>query len=35
MPPLSISRADLTRLVSITSEAIDAVTGAADLSMAA
>jgi adenosylmethionine---8-amino-7-oxononanoate aminotransferase len=35
MPPLSISRADLTRLVSVTSEAIDAVTGAADLSMAA
>jgi adenosylmethionine---8-amino-7-oxononanoate aminotransferase len=35
MPPLSISRADLTRLVDITTEAIDAATGASDLSVAA
>jgi adenosylmethionine-8-amino-7-oxononanoate aminotransferase len=35
MPPLSISREDLTRLVSITAEAIDAATGAADLPVAA
>ena len=35
MPPLSISRADLTRLVSITTEAIDATTGASDLPLAA
>jgi adenosylmethionine-8-amino-7-oxononanoate aminotransferase len=35
MPPLSISRADLTRLVEITTEAIDAATGASDLSVAA
>jgi adenosylmethionine-8-amino-7-oxononanoate aminotransferase len=35
MPPLSISRDDLTRLVSITAEAIDAATGASDLPVAA
>jgi adenosylmethionine-8-amino-7-oxononanoate aminotransferase len=35
MPPLSISTEDLTRLVGITAEAIDAATGAADARMAA
>jgi adenosylmethionine---8-amino-7-oxononanoate aminotransferase len=35
MPPLSISREDLTRLVETTIEAIDAATGASDLSVAA
>jgi adenosylmethionine-8-amino-7-oxononanoate aminotransferase len=35
MPPLAISAADLTRLVSITAEAIDAATGAAELRAAA
>jgi adenosylmethionine---8-amino-7-oxononanoate aminotransferase len=35
MPPLSVSGADLTRLVSITAEAIDAATGAAELRAAA
>jgi adenosylmethionine---8-amino-7-oxononanoate aminotransferase len=35
MPPLSISGADLTRLVSITAEAIEAATGAAELRAAA
>jgi adenosylmethionine---8-amino-7-oxononanoate aminotransferase len=35
MPPLSISGANLTRLVSITEEAIDAATGAAELRAAA
>jgi adenosylmethionine---8-amino-7-oxononanoate aminotransferase len=35
MPPLSISEADLTRLVGITADAIDAATGASDLRAAA
>jgi adenosylmethionine-8-amino-7-oxononanoate aminotransferase len=35
MPPLSISRADLARLVGITAAAIDAATGAAELRTAA
>jgi adenosylmethionine-8-amino-7-oxononanoate aminotransferase len=35
MPPLSISREDLTRLVETTTEAIDAAAGASDLSVAA
>jgi adenosylmethionine---8-amino-7-oxononanoate aminotransferase len=35
MPPLSISTEDLTRLVGITAEAIDAATGAADMRAAA
>jgi adenosylmethionine---8-amino-7-oxononanoate aminotransferase len=35
MPPLSISREDLTRLVSITLEAIDAATAASDMPVAA
>jgi adenosylmethionine-8-amino-7-oxononanoate aminotransferase len=35
MPPLSISRDDLTRLLSITAEAIDAATGVTDLPVAA
>ena len=35
MPPLSISREDLTRLVEITAEAIDAATEAAALPRAA
>jgi adenosylmethionine---8-amino-7-oxononanoate aminotransferase len=35
MPPLAISREDLTRLVSITAEAIDAATGASELPVAA
>jgi adenosylmethionine---8-amino-7-oxononanoate aminotransferase len=35
MPPLSISREDLTRLVSVTAEAIDAATAAAALPRAA
>jgi adenosylmethionine-8-amino-7-oxononanoate aminotransferase len=35
MPPLSISTEDLTRLVGITAEAIDAATGAADARVAA
>ena len=35
MPPLSISAADLTRLVGITAAAIDAATGAAELPAAA
>ena len=35
MPPLSISAADLSRLVDITVEAIDAATGAADARVAA
>jgi adenosylmethionine-8-amino-7-oxononanoate aminotransferase len=35
MPPLAISGADLTRLVSITADAIDAATGAAELRAAA
>jgi adenosylmethionine---8-amino-7-oxononanoate aminotransferase len=35
MPPLSISAADLTRLVDITAEAIDTATAASDLRAAA
>ena len=35
MPPLSISGADLSRLVRITADAIDAATGAAELRAAA
>jgi adenosylmethionine-8-amino-7-oxononanoate aminotransferase len=35
MPPLSVSAADLTRLVGITGAAIDAVTGAVELRAAA
>jgi adenosylmethionine-8-amino-7-oxononanoate aminotransferase len=35
MPPLSISRDDLSRLVSTTAEAIDSATGASDMAVAA
>jgi adenosylmethionine-8-amino-7-oxononanoate aminotransferase len=35
MPPLSIAADDLSRLVGITTEAIDAATGAADTRLAA
>ena len=35
MPPLSISAADLTRLVGITAEAIDTATAASDVRAAA
>jgi adenosylmethionine-8-amino-7-oxononanoate aminotransferase len=35
MPPLSISREDLSRLVSITAEAIDAATAASHMPVAA
>ena len=35
MPPLSISREDLTRLVEITAEAIDAATASDELERAA